>query len=258
MSDAEDFATLFARESARAVLEIGQIVKRARHPDLGRERVRRCRRQGRGLDRARRAHRRRRQASRGHRRRGRGHGGIDRGRNPALAQASPGCAGPAGARRRGPDRHSRRGQGGRRHQGRLRGHGRRPARVLSVLSNGRAARRGRGRVRRARPRVPRDDLQRERAQSQCSRAAACSRSGSAEMAEETRKKIIRAPCWRARWPRSRTSARSSTWAVCRGSCRSPSCLIRERAGPRISCAWATPCPSRCSGSIRRRGGSRSA
>ncbi len=59
---------------------------------------------------------------------------------------------------------------------------------------------------------------------------------SAEMAEETRKKII-------------------PGAVLAGTVAS---LIHARAGRRISCAWATPCPSRCSGSTRRRGGSRSA
>ena len=63
----------------------------------------------------------------------------------------------------------------------------------------------------------------------------------AEAAEETRKKI--APGrgagrdGRRRWP---TSARSSTWAACRGSCPCPSCRIRARAVRPISCASATP------------------
>ena len=40
MSDAEDFATLFARESARPVLEIGQIVESGPARELaGKERV---------------------------------------------------------------------------------------------------------------------------------------------------------------------------------------------------------------------------
>ena len=61
----------------------------------------------------------------------------------------------------------------------------------------------------------------------------------AKAAEETRKKLsCPTRCCPARWPRSPTSAPSSTWAACRASSRCPSSRTRAWGAPPTGCASA--------------------
>ena len=181
MSDAqdeleqEDFATMFARESAKVSLQVGQVVK-GRILQIGAETI---------------------FVNVG----GKGEALIERaemtdadgnltvavgdaveatvvrpGTRSASPPAPPGrprAPGP-GHRRRG--RPARRGQGRRGHQGGLRGHGGRATRVLPLLADGPAAgRRARG-ARRPRARVPHHALPAAGPQHRALPGAPCSRS----------------------------------------------------------------------------------
>ena len=163
MSDPEDFATLFARE-VRPPGSRGRSGREGtRHPDHGRERLRRRGRQGRGLDRARRADRRR------------GHACASRSATrsrPRWSRPATRCASrTSSARARRPGRRwpwRRRPASPSRARspavikggyevtvGGLRG-------LLPVLADGHAPRRRPRGIRRPRPRVPGHDVRRQR------------------------------------------------------------------------------------------------